>query len=225
MNEKLKNYTIKNKAFLVQNKIKEFLEFVYNDSSLTEEEKGEIFKFVEDELQYFAQSNSYNFTKIPNYYDIEDNNNPHGVFGTSTIVYIGDGTTKIREYQFHNCNRLKSITFPESLKIIEDCAFAGCTNIKSIVLPNSLKKIGDEAFACCENLQSIVIPDSVETLGHSAFQGCYELTSVNIPKNLKSFGYYVFDMCESLEEILIPKSLNPEVYKSRLPIDVEIRFI
>ena len=184
MDEKLKNYIRKNNEFLIQNNIKEFLELVYTDSSLRKEEKAEIFKFIETELQYFAQPNSYNFIKIPDCYDTEDDDNSQSVFSTSTTVYIGNGTTKIGEHQFFDCNRLKSVIFPESVKIIEDCAFAGCTNIKSIVLPNSLKKIGDEAFAGCENLQSIVIPDSVETLGHSAFQGCYELTSVNIPKNL-----------------------------------------
>ena len=90
MDKKLELYLEDNKTLLQHNEIKEFFEFVYNDSSLTEEEKAEIFTFVNDALQYFNQPNSYNFEYVPKETKF------------SGTVYIGKGTRCIKEAQFED---------------------------------------------------------------------------------------------------------------------------
>ena len=246
MKTKIKEYFENNSGLLKQNKIKEFLEFVYKDSSLHPEEQTEIFTFINDTLQYFAQPNSYNFENIPTVHETEFD--PPGVFNFSKIVYIGDETRKIKENQFFDCAQLKSVIFPESVEVIDYCAFARCTSIESIVFPNSLKEIGSDAFGECNSLQSVIIPDSVEeigggafisckklqhvkisdsvnSIGEMAFADCRSLMTINLPKNLEYLDDHIFDRCDSLFEIKIPKSLNPELYKNKLPENVELKFI
>ena len=82
-----------------------------------------------------------------------------------TVTAIGDNA-------FHTCERMKSITLPNTLKTIGSGAFIQCFNLSSIVIPNSVSYIGETAFMNCTSLSSVILPDSLEEFNSSTFYNC-----------------------------------------------------
>ena len=100
-----------------------------------------------------------------------------------TSVVINSGVTSIGKSSFSNLS-LTSITIPNSVTKIGDCAFMACSSMTNITIPNSITSIGRYAFYGCTNLTNITIPDSVTTIGQNAFEDCY-FTSDNFVNNSK----------------------------------------
>ncbi len=86
--------------------------------------------------------------------------------------------TKIGYNAFYNCDKLTSVTIPNSVIEIGESAFESCESLKSITIPNSVTSIGEEAFEFCYRLKSITIPNSVTSIGKSAFCRCKNLKNV-----------------------------------------------
>ncbi|MCQ2772661.1 MAG: leucine-rich repeat domain-containing protein [Bacilli bacterium] len=152
-------------------------------------------------------------------------------YGNITSIVIPEGVEIIDNYAFHCCNKLKSVTLPNTLKSIGDgafweCelltsivipegvktidvyAFSKCNNLEAITLPNTLKGIGEYAFNKCEKLTSIVIPVGAETIDDYAFSSCYNLKSVTLPNTIKKIGKGAFSSCKKLTSIVIPEGVE-----------------
>ncbi|MBQ6795024.1 MAG: leucine-rich repeat protein [Clostridia bacterium] len=86
-----------------------------------------------------------------------------GAFEESKLeyVYIEEGIEEISPEAFKNCDRLTSISFPNSLKTIKNEAFSGCVSLSEINLPDSVTYIGEDAFSKCENLSDVKFPPYV----------------------------------------------------------------
>lgn len=67
-----------------------------------------------------------------------------------------------------------------------------CDMIKELYLPESLRYIGDSAFRGCSSLESLTLPDGVERLGRTAIYDCRDLKQVTVGEGLKEFDYYFF---------------------------------
>lgn len=102
--------------------------------------------------------------------------------------------------------KIKSITLPRSLTVIERCAFDSCRYLQSIEIPDSVTRIEDYAFNG-SGICSIVIPNSVTSIGDYAFSWCKNLRSITIPESVTSIGNYAFDDC-GIREITIPNSVT-----------------
>ncbi len=98
------------------------------------------------------------------------------------------GITSINQGAFAACDKLISITLPESIKTIGGYAFNECTALTDFIIPNSVTSIGEYAFGHCLGLTDITIPNSVTSIGNGAFSGCDNLTDLtwNV-KNNESF--------------------------------------
>lgn len=118
-------------------------------------------------------------------------------------VVIENGITEIWGSAFSNTS-VSEVSFPDSVKVIDDYAFAGCENLTSIKLPKGLETINAYAFRRCKRLTSIDIPDSVKYLGDYCFGDCYSLAKAKMPSSLKYIGDWAFGACRNLENVTIP---------------------
>ena len=107
----------------------------------------------------------------------EDNKVPYKAFEafknavtTLTAIVIPEGTKEIGKYAFDGIANLSSVSFPESLRKVDDCAFTFC-KIENLKLNQGLEFIGNSAFALSDELKEKVldIPASVKYIGPCAF--------------------------------------------------------
>ena len=116
--------------------------------------------------------------------------------------------TSIGEHAFVACEKLYSVSIPNSITSIKFEAFAGCINISSFSLPNSILSIESRAFLNCSSLTSIVIPQKVKAIEELTFSGCSSLTSVSMPDSMMNIGSLAFADCKRLTSIIIPKTVK-----------------
>ena len=67
------------------------------------------------------------------------------------------------------CTGLTTISLPEGVTEIGECAFWGCTSLASFSIPEGVTEIGEDAFQSCKALASVVGPESVIAIGENAF--------------------------------------------------------
>ena len=137
-----------------------------------------------------------------------------------TSVTIPDSVTTIGNYAFHYCTSLTSVTIGDSVTTIGYDAFHYCTSLTSVIIPDSVTTIGDWAFGYCESLTSVTIGNSVTTIGDRAFYDCYSLRYVyckaTTPPSL--VGYYVFQNNATGRKIYVPASDDDSIinaYKTK----------
>lgn len=87
-----------------------------------------------------------------------------------TAIVIPEGTTEIGKHAFYGIAGLSSVSFPKSLRKVDDCAFTFC-KIENLKLNQGLEFIGNSAFALSDELKEKVldIPASVKYIGPCAF--------------------------------------------------------
>ena len=121
-------------------------------------------------------------------------------------VEVKDGTIMITENAFKQNSSLKSVTFPETLKLIDYGAFCDCSGLTFVSIPDSVTEIGKYSFANCRNLQSVKLPKDIEEIKDSAFYSS-GLTSLNLPSKLKTISTSAFEGC-NLTDVTIPDSVT-----------------
>ena len=96
-----------------------------------------------------------------------------------TYIDLPETLDEISNSTFEGCKKLEAIDGTHSkLTEIGKRAFANCEELKSINLPQSLKKLGNEAFANVGITNSIPDLSKIESVGEGIFSGCTKLTSV-----------------------------------------------
>ena len=125
-----------------------------------------------------------------------------------TSITIPDGTTKIGEYVFIECEHLSSVTIPNTVTRIEADAFNSCYDLTNITIPNSVTFIGDGVFYGCTGLTSVTLGNSVESLGPMAFKAS-GLTSITIPSSVTLISTEVFNSCRSLSTVIVEATTPP----------------
>lgn len=118
----------------------------------------------------------------------------------------GEKVVKIRNSAFLKCE-VTSVTIPDGITEIDNCAFTNSVRLTSIVIPDSVTRIGEAAFSGCRGLTSIVIPNSVTKIERAVFN-CCGLTSITIPDSVTVIEKYAFESCIGLKSIVIPDSVT-----------------
>ena len=145
-------------------------------------------------------------------------------YSNISSVIISEGITEISEYAFWQCNNLKYITIPQSLKKCFNHAFPNGiakVYIKDLISwmqietedywsrPNHGDGYNDliKLYINNEEIKNLIIPEGVSSITDYAFS-YFDLESVSFPKTLKTIGNYAFMWCFNL------KSLHIEDLKS-----------
>ena len=86
--------------------------------------------------------------------------------GTSSMVLVPDGVTKISSLAFCNNN-----------------------NVKAVILPASVLSVAKYAFAKCPSLRYIVFSGKTVSLGSNVIYECDKFTNIVAPKGSKAYQY------------------------------------
>ena len=146
----------------------------------------------------------------------------YGYFGKEENLVIPSGVKVIsgnllvgNRWGENKGKKIKNISFPDTLEIIEDGAFEQCGKLEEVTIPNSVKKIGNSAFSDCQNIKKVSVPETVE-LGYSVFSNCTVLKDEDgfVIVNKRLFNYY-----GSAEEVVVPdgvESIGPEAFEKAI---------
>lgn len=115
------------------------------------------------------------------------------------MISLPNTLTKIGRSAFEQTTKLKSISIPGSVKVLEALFFN--SSIEEVNLGEGIEVIGGSSFTRCNNLKSIVLPKSVKEIGFMAFAECKNLTNVNFQdlSELSLIDSRAFYACKSLE--------------------------
>lgn len=122
-------------------------------------------------------------------------------------IHFGEHVTCLPKESLMRMHVLKTLTFSEGLRSIDDYAIYNCDALTTIDFPSTLESIGTYAFYECTGLTSVVLPEKFRSLGRGAFRNCFNLTSVDLGKNLKEIGPEAFNDCYALSTITLPEGL------------------
>lgn len=128
----------------------------------------------------------------------------------------------IGSYAFENCDRLISVTIPDSITRIDDSAFYGCTALTGVYITDIAAwcaiSFGEgrvnpyvaNPLYYAHNLYlneklvtDLYLPEEVTTISRAAFSGCTSLTSVTIPANVTFIAGFAFYKCTGLTNIFV----------------------
>ena len=142
-----------------------------------------------------------------------------GYTGFRSHVTIPKGTEAIAKSAFEN-GSMSSVTIPDSVKEIGECAFSKCDSLESVIIPVGITMIRRETFRHCSSLTSVSIPDSVKEIGEKAFFQCKELPSLTIPNRVTKIGPDAFADCPGLTVVC-----GEDSYAHRYCLENKLSFI
>ena len=116
--------------------------------------------------------------------------------------YEGLPVREVGNSAFYNCDVIKSINIPNSVKTIGRSAFSQCEGLETVIFEENsqLEIIDDSAFAYADYLSEIELPESLTSIGNNAFDKT-SIREIVIPKNVVSIGIRAFSDCQFLEYI------------------------
>ncbi|MDO4741356.1 MAG: leucine-rich repeat domain-containing protein [Eubacteriales bacterium] len=82
----------------------------------------------------------------------------------------------------HGSRRLESITIPDSVTFIDECAFNRCSGLRGITLSSGLTAIPDGFLTNSWLLGSLTIPASVTSIAPDAFDKSPNVTLI-VPRD------------------------------------------
>lgn len=118
-------------------------------------------------------------------------------------VVIPDGITNIPLLKFSSCSKVKSISIPDSVTIIEGGAFSGASRENGGVMfplvANSVEEVRtltidamvSGAFSGVDKINKLILP-AIKTIADSAFSGCMGLEYIYLGPNCTSIGSSAF---------------------------------
>jgi len=97
--------------------------------------------------------------------------------------------TAIPERTFYLCNKLTSVTLPDTCESIGDFAFYGCSALTRIDIPTACTSIGAYCFRQCDKLADVYIHNSADaTMPPKIGDKCFYLVD---SKSSKEDQYYI----------------------------------
>ena len=125
-----------------------------------------------------------------------------------TVIW-NSAVTKIPDYCFYYCNKLKSVEGIENVTEFGNYAFAYCELLDTIDF-SKVSIVGSNCFTDCTSIKTAYM-SSLTKLGSSAFYGCTALYGASLGSTTE-IGSYAFYNCEKLTSISIPSTCTRIYY-------------
>ena len=125
-----------------------------------------------------------------------------------TSVSFSNSVVLIDEEAFRYCENLKTVTMGHSVETIGNYAFEYCSSLTSVEIPNTVSFIGDDAFKGCTRLTTIyynaetIVYDDDEYEAGSAFVDCPNLTTIYIGADVKQIPDFIFEECSTVHLVV-----------------------
>ncbi len=180
-----------------------------------------------DELEYYVDAFSSDLTiyarwinedeGIPYAYTLlpDDTIRIDAYFGKMRYLIIpneieGKLVSTIGVNAFAGNQRIRQITLPNQLRIIEDYAFSQVRHLNKIEIPDTVVSIGNFAFANNLRLGSVLLSETSQlvSIGMFAFANNINLQRLDLPVGLQEFDGSAVYGCISLRDIFINEA-NP----------------
>lgn len=107
-------------------------------------------------------------------------------------LVIPEGTERIGFASFYGCDKITSIKFPSTLKVIDECAFADCIGLTELDIPASVEELVWQAFIGCTGLRKVSIGENVKKIPGTLFWDCNKLETVIFKGNAPEFAEDAF---------------------------------
>ncbi len=140
---------------------------------------------------------------------------------TIPAVVNGKKVTRIADKAFCGCDKMLSVSLPDTITYIGENAFSDCSALQSIEVNKSNKYFSTEDgvlynadkslliyYPMGKKSTSFIISDSVKNIGEGAFIDVKNLTDVTIPNSVTSIGNSAFRNCSNLKSVTIPASVT-----------------
>lgn len=128
-----------------------------------------------------------------------------------------NGVEEIPEKICYNCELIKKVIIPSSVKTIGSGAFLNCSCLKEIEWDGEpqLEVIKDSAFQCTA-IESMTIPETVTFIGVEAFSSCSHLIKIVFPKKIISIPKHCCSFCPDLESVVFNgevEAIEPQAFR------------
>lgn len=157
----------------------------------------------------FANCNSLNNIEINNIKSWGDATFIHnnGLINVDFNVPI----SSIGECAFAGCSSLENLVLPEGLDSINLIAFKNCNKLKYVKYPSTLKYLGMQAFCGCTSLTSPILPEGIHEIYLDAFMYCHNITELDIPKSAVNT---IYNSGGSLRNLRVLKLPSPDALRN-----------
>lgn len=135
-----------------------------------------------------------------------------------TVTGIGNGF----EFILENCDKITSITLPDSVKSIGANSFAGMDKLETVNIGKGVAEIHSPAFTGCPILTAINVDENNQNYYSDEHGVLYSKdkktiyrcpegfkdSTYTIPNTVKKINYTVFADCDNLVNVIIPDSVT-----------------
>lgn len=172
----------------------------------------------------FYDSNLVSISVSPQnpYYFIDGSNaiinkETNELIAGSAKTVIPTTISTLGEKAFSKRRKLKQISIPSSVVLIQNDCFMNCDSLISVDFSddntgNCNLYIATGAFMNCNSLQFVNLPNRLDTLG-CAFVGCSQLSQIYIPRNVSYIAGAQFGYCTNMQSVIVDS--NNKKYDSR----------
>ena len=170
--------------------------------------------FTLGKFRYKVSVSSDNNGKVYLYRPKSKNITSVTVPATVTYGRVTYKVTRVSNYAFKNCEKLKTFTCKNKATSIGFQALYSCNSLTKVKLGGNLKKIEDEAFMNCPKLSKVYMGGKVNSIGSYAFYKDKKLKAVEITTGtIKSIGYYAFNKIKYKAYIKMPDKYYSNYHK------------
>lgn len=167
-------------------------------------------------LQLLASESFMNCNNLYSVHFFPMHNKNHDDGTTNSLPIISE----IECRTFANCNSLKSITLPRSIRKLGNGTFMNCRSLTNVTFsPPSLKQqqhqqrptnkllsISDQSKRT-KKREGRYKKEGLQKIGKGAFEGCTSLKTIDfLPDTLQGIGQHAFSFCTSVTKIIFPSS-------------------